>query len=106
MFDNYMIGNPEALDDVDSEHATVGFVLRMLDVFNIGLYFNPAKPVLEIAGEEDDMYKYCKKITTIFFHSQQPPSSSLPPFLLVTHLPYSYPLQLPPPSLRSLLLLP
>ena len=42
MFDNYMIGNPEALDDVDSEHATVGFVLRMLDVFNIGLYFNPA----------------------------------------------------------------
>ena len=106
MFDNYMIGNPEALDDVDSEHATVGFVLRMLDVFNIELYFNPAKPVLEPAGEEDDMYKYCKKITTIFFHSQQPPSSSLPPFLLVTHLPYSYPLQLPPPSLRSLLLLP
>ena len=69
MFDNYMIGNPEALDDVDSEHAAVEFVLRMLDVFNIELYFNPAKPVLEPAGEEDDMYKYCKDMVERFLLS-------------------------------------
>ena len=69
MFDNYMIGNPEALDDVDSEHAAVEFVLRMLDGFNIELYFNPAKPVLETAGEEDDMYKYCKDMVERFLLS-------------------------------------
>ena len=69
MFDNYMIGNPKALDDIESEHAAVGFVLGMFDAFNIELYFDPSKPVHEKGEGEDDMYDYCKEMVERFLLS-------------------------------------
>ena len=69
MFDNYMKGNPKALDDVESEDTAVGFVLGLLDAFNIDLYFDPAKSVHEKSEGEDDMYDYCKEMVERFLLS-------------------------------------
>ena len=69
MFDNYVTINPEALQDVTSEETGIGFVMGMLDAFNVQLYFDPSNLVHQKQKGEDDMFDYCKDMVERFLLS-------------------------------------
>ena len=63
MFDNYHFKSPSKINEVKSLDDVVGFVLGMLDFFDVPLFYDPQKQHKGTAEDEDDLLVYCKVST-------------------------------------------
>ena len=59
MFKNYVKDNPAAMDNVADEASAVEFVLKMLEAYDVHLYFNPNREQLP-EGRWDDPANYAR----------------------------------------------
>ena len=69
MFDNFMVKHSELLDDVTDTNSAVRFILDMFEDFNLSLFYDPSRPVVEKMTGEDDMFVYCQDMVTRFLLS-------------------------------------
>ena len=59
MFDNFNSMYPEKLAAVETAEHVIEYILDMLNEFQVELYFDPKRKVVEKPGE-DDLFKYCQ----------------------------------------------
>ena len=69
LFDNYQEKDKQKLVKVDSFESAVNFVLKMLDEYNIQLFYDPTKPLPAKQKGEDDMFIYCRDMVTRYLLS-------------------------------------
>ena len=59
MFDNYQEIHSDKLDQIHSTQDVVTYVLKMLEFYNVNLYYDPEREVLSEEGV-DDLFIYCQ----------------------------------------------
>ena len=60
MFDNYQEKHSEKLANVNSTEGVVNYVKKMLEFYDIQLFFDPAKQESDPGVGEDDLFHYCQ----------------------------------------------
>ena len=66
MFDNFNSMYPDKLLAVEKAEDVIRYMLDMLEEFQVQLYYEPDKQMIERDGE-DDLFKYCQVIFIIQF---------------------------------------